>query len=446
MHAAPDTGRLPCAATGAAATSPRRATVRRSAARRRSRAARDGLSRGANGACDVPETCDGTTKACPANGFASSGTLCRASTGTCDAAETCTGTSATCPADGVAPATTVCRPAAGGCDVAETCTGTSMICPPDALAGSGTVCRAAVSLCDVTESCSGSSAACPGDAFAPAGTTCGAGSPAPICSGSTGTCPVASVASDVLGFEVSANWALNPSATASIVGLSSNRMQGASSLEVTAQGSARLNSAAVSSIGSVGAMMLLLSTSCCPRTANPSSYGTAQMLIDSPSLGISNVSLGVAQFTGLALGSWQTLAYPIPAATRSALASGMYSDLTFAIVLNVATNQTGHYRLDNIRSSADVVPSLIGVAKYGTTVKAAFDYVTTASVAVNIPYGTANGLSTPSGFIASPPEVPPRCSCRRRTRHSLRRCPERRSPGRSAAAARRRRRACLRFR
>ena len=364
------------------------------------------VCRSANGACDVPETCDGATKACPADGFASSTTLCRASTGTCDAAEICTGTSASCPADAAAPAATVCRPPAGGCDVAETCTGTSMICPPDALAGAGTVCRAAVSLCDVTESCSGSSAACPGDAFALAGTTCGAGTPAPICSGSAGTCPVASVASDVLGFDVSANWAFDPSATASIVGLSSNRTQGVSSLEVTAQGSARLNSASVNSIGSVGAMMLLdilLPT----QQANPSSYGTAQMLLNSPSLGINNLSLGVVQLTGLALGTWQTLAYPIPAATRSSLSSGMYSDLTFAIVLNVATNQTGHYRLDNIRSSADVVPSLLGVAKYGTTVKAVFDYITTASVAVNIPYGTANGLSNPSGFIASPPEVPP---------------------------------------
>ena len=190
------------------------------------------VCRAANGACDVPETCDGTTKACPADGFASATTVCRASTGTCDAAETCTGTSATCPADAFASATTVCRPAAGGCDVAETCTGTSAVCPPDALAASGTVCRPAESICDLAETCNGTSSVCPTDTFAAAGTTCGAAannSPAPVCSGAAGTCPVASGTSDVLGFEATADWTLNPSdsGTTAIVGLNSNRTQGA---------------------------------------------------------------------------------------------------------------------------------------------------------------------------------------------------------------------------
>jgi RHS repeat-associated protein len=364
------------------------------------------VCRSSNGACDVAETCDGTTKACPADGFASTTTVCRTSTGTCDAAETCTGTSVNCPPDGFASASTVCRPAAGGCDVPETCTGTSAICPPDVIAGAGIVCRAAVSLCDVAETCSGSTAACPGDAFAPAGTTCGSGIPAPVCSGSNGACPVASSTSDVLGFEASADWAFDPSATASIVGLSPNRTQGASSLEVTAQGAARLNSAAVSSIGGSGAM-ILVDIQLPANQANPSSFGDAQMFINSPSLGINNLSLGDISLNGLALGKWQTLAFQLPAGTASSLANGMYSDLTFSIVLNVASNETGHYLLDNIRTSADVVPSLLGVAQDGTKLKAVFDYLTTSSTPVSIPYGTANGLANQSGFIASPPELPP---------------------------------------
>src|SRR2546426_548882 len=47
------------------------------------------------------------------------GTVCRASVGACDVAETCTGTSRDCPADALAPATWVCRASAGPCDAVE---------------------------------------------------------------------------------------------------------------------------------------------------------------------------------------------------------------------------------------------------------------------------------------------------------------------------------------
>ena len=368
------------------------------------------VCRAAAGTCDVPETCDGTTKACPADGFAPSTTVCRASTGTCDAAETCTGTSAACPADGFAPTTTVCRPAAGGCDVAETCTGTSSILPAGRAGGGGG------GLPTGGEhlrwpNLRGSSSACPTDTFAAAGTACGAAtssSPTPVCSGTAGNCPVASGTSDVLGFESAAGWTLDvsDSGTTGIVGLNPNRTQGESSLEVTAQNFARFNSAPVSSIGSVGPLVLidvLLPTS----QANPSWYGDAQMFVNSPTLGIFNVPFNDIPLTGLALGTWQTLAFQMPAATAAAIAGGVYVDLTFSFVLNVPSNETGHYLSDNIRSVPDVVPSLLGVAQDGSTLKAIFDYVTTSSTPVNIPYGTANGLTNQNGFIAAPSEVPP---------------------------------------
>src|SRR4029453_10198799 len=49
----------------------------------------------------------------------------------CDVAESCDGVSNACPADAFAPATTVCRPPANPCDVAENCTGSSVSCPAD---------------------------------------------------------------------------------------------------------------------------------------------------------------------------------------------------------------------------------------------------------------------------------------------------------------------------
>jgi len=101
-----------------------------------------------------------------------SGSVCRALAEICDVAETCDGASLACPGDALQPSATECRASAGACDVAESCTGTGVACPADAFQPPATVCRPAVSDCDVTESCGGDSAACPTDDLQPDETTC----------------------------------------------------------------------------------------------------------------------------------------------------------------------------------------------------------------------------------------------------------------------------------
>jgi hypothetical protein len=149
------------------------------------------ICRASAGVCDVQETCTGSSAACPPDAFEPAGTFCRPSAGVCDLSEFCTGASVSCPAD--AKSTGVCRPAAGPCDVAESCDGASNDCPPDALATAGTPCRAAADVCDVAESCTGSDAACPADGFAAEGTECRASAgvcdPAESCTGSSAACP-----------------------------------------------------------------------------------------------------------------------------------------------------------------------------------------------------------------------------------------------------------------
>ena len=125
------------------------------------------VCRAAAGACDVAETCTGTSTACPSDALATAGSVCRAAAGACDVAETCTGSSASCPADTFTTAGSVCRPAAGACDAAETCTGTSASCPTDAFVGAGNVCRPAAGSCDLRETCTGSSGSCPRNQFKP---------------------------------------------------------------------------------------------------------------------------------------------------------------------------------------------------------------------------------------------------------------------------------------
>jgi hypothetical protein len=61
--------------------------------------------------------------------------------GACDLAESCTGSSATCPADAFRPDTYVCRGAfLDPCNPPELCPGDGAVCPPDDLSPAGTSC------------------------------------------------------------------------------------------------------------------------------------------------------------------------------------------------------------------------------------------------------------------------------------------------------------------
>jgi hypothetical protein len=115
-------------------------------------------------------------------GLRSAGTICRVASAACDIPESCNGSDTACPADAVAAVDTQCRGAAGDCDVAESCDGILIDCPANAVEAVGTQCRAAAGDCDVAESCDGSATKCPPDAPAKDGAVC----PAGTCVG--GTC------------------------------------------------------------------------------------------------------------------------------------------------------------------------------------------------------------------------------------------------------------------
>jgi hypothetical protein len=144
---------------------------------------------------DVPSILNGT---CAFNGSpAPAGTICRLATDVCDVSETCDGSSTACPLDKFVAATEVCRPKAGDCDVAENCTGSSAACPTDKFLAKSAVCRPAVAGgCDVAEYCDGSHAVCPADVFSPVSTTpcrySADGSvcdPPEFCTGTSNACP-----------------------------------------------------------------------------------------------------------------------------------------------------------------------------------------------------------------------------------------------------------------
>jgi hypothetical protein len=185
------------------------------------------VCRAAAGECDLAESCDGASAACPTDArrlsgtsctddgetctsdqcdgssvscqhpAGNAGTVCRVSAGTCDVAESCNGASTTCPADGFASNATTCTGTSNGgaCDATDHCSGVANTCL-DVFQSSGFTCRVDAGSCDIAETCTGSSGACPADAFEPAATLCAGASQggacdndaADHCSGSGNSC------------------------------------------------------------------------------------------------------------------------------------------------------------------------------------------------------------------------------------------------------------------
>lgn len=142
------------------------------------------VCRAAAGACDIAESCDGVSGACPVDAYQSASLECRVSAGICDRAEHCTGTEAVCPIDTFQPSTTVCRESGAACDAPETCSGTTAACPPDRLTVAGVTCDDH-NACTIGDHCGGNSDIClPGTALLP----CDDGDPCTIdtCDGSSG--------------------------------------------------------------------------------------------------------------------------------------------------------------------------------------------------------------------------------------------------------------------
>lgn len=69
------------------------------------------------------------------------GTVCRTAQGSCDLPETCSGTSIQCPVDVRKPRGSICRASAHGCDAEERCDGTNPVCPSDGTLENGTSCE-----------------------------------------------------------------------------------------------------------------------------------------------------------------------------------------------------------------------------------------------------------------------------------------------------------------
>lgn len=142
------------------------------------------------GACDVEDTCDGSSPAC-VDTFKPATASCRASADLCDAEEFCTGTAPTCPANAPKAMGVECRPTGAGhnaiCDPPETCDGSSFSCPADFVQSASFVCDAdGAPDCDRNDICT-ADLSCP-ERIRPAGYACDAGGPGGDCDDANDVC------------------------------------------------------------------------------------------------------------------------------------------------------------------------------------------------------------------------------------------------------------------
>jgi hypothetical protein len=204
----------------------------------------------------------------------------------------------------------------------------------------------------------------------------------------------------VLGFETpTADWRVVWGGSGAI-GTADSPSQGLHALAVAAKGYVAMQSAPLSSLGDRVGGIFAYDLRLPSAQPNPYWYGTTQMYVNIPSLGVNNVFIGQVELTGRPLGQWFTVGYPASADLVTKL-EGSYSDLQFVIVLNVPSNATGTYGVDNLRLSSNslaIVSVVDGAGRpiSGAPVVAYMDSATTNHVAMTDSGGVAR-LSLPPG-------------------------------------------------
>jgi hypothetical protein len=164
-------------------------------------------------------------------------------------------------------------------------------------------------------------------------------------------------AGSVLGFERPADWHVI-SGPAIPLNTSATHSQGGASLAVRARNYVALQSATIAVSSAIdGPISYDLSL---PTPANPSWAGTTQLFVDCHSQSVFNQFLGQRELTGLPIGKFTTSTYTLPGPIRTALSHGC-RDLGFTVVVNVSSNSTGSYLLDNIQLAGP--PTLTACAK-----------------------------------------------------------------------------------
>ncbi len=146
----------------------------------------------------------------------------------------------------------------------------------------------------------------------------------------------------ILGFESTAAW----SASGFTLSANSAHTQGSFSLAVKAHGYVPLVSAPLPGPVTIGATVsvdLQLPTT----AANPAWLGALQLYVSSPSSNVFNAYIGQRELTGFPAGAFQTVSFRVPSGLAASI-KPQANDVSITLALNVPSNDTGTYLLDNL--------------------------------------------------------------------------------------------------
>jgi hypothetical protein len=157
-------------------------------------------------------------------------------------------------------------------------------------------------------------------------------------------CADESALQQLLGFETTADWT---SPHVSLALTSSLHTQGCFGLEVGGCGYRTLNSAPFATPLPGTTQTVALDIYVPPNPPDPQWLGAVQMYLTCPSANFFNQYIGQDELTGLPLGKFSTLKFPIPAPIESVL-KGSHPDCFFSIAVNSKETPTPPV-LDNLR-------------------------------------------------------------------------------------------------
>jgi hypothetical protein len=188
-------------------------------------------------------------------------------------------------------------------------------------------------------------------------------------------------AAEVLSLDVPGDWHVTSNPSRPLTA-NANHTQGTHSLAVNAQNYVSIQSSTFSVASAVTGPVsydLFL-----PPSANPSWAGATQLFVDCHSHSIFNQYLGQTELTGLPTGKFNAVQFSLPTSIATALSHGC-SDLSFTIILNVPSNSTGTYLLDNLQLDGPPLTSTCSTTPAASTASGVTGPTTTFQSTLNRP-------------------------------------------------------------
>lgn len=204
---------------------------------------------------------------------------------------------------------------------------------------------------------------------------------------------------EILGFEITSGFSIS----SGNLTLNSERVEGGHSLAATGFQHASLQSPPLSTLGTVtdtvGFDLLVPS-----RPFGSADFGSVQLFLEAPSRNVYNAFVGQKNLDGAVLGRFRRVEFQLPAAVKTALASGQYGDLRFKIQLDLPAVATDALLFDrftfNQQSAVPplAMPSIEGERTLGFETAASWKALEGGSLALSDDATQGNYSVALSGF------------------------------------------------